>query len=976
MKAPALAALLLLAGVASAAAARELKGRNSPYWAQVWGVGACPGVVGFGPSRAFALPSHGLVAGSVQFLNRGPNPFYLSGAGFHVGARGGLPPLKGALRCPAQVIPPGGALSCGFVAPTPAPLAYNTLQPYFTPTNAPSACLCAAPLPVAPLLAPAARVGGGGPATSLAASSAVARAGPATGLSDALAQAFGGAPGFAQALTKAQTLSGGDAAGFANAVAEACFGPARAEAVTTASALGAGRAAANAKGLARSWGGPALSTASATAAAALGAAAANSHAAASAAGGAASAANKAAAAGKFGAAATGSASAAALGGPALAQSGSAATAGCGPASASNTAGALSNTAALAAGSALATTGCGPAAARSSSGAVVTGGAGPALATDSAKAAGSTADARSAASAVNGGVGPAVAESNAVAAGKWESAASSSANAVAANGPAIARSSAAREPHDLAEAQRHGDAQQQGAVPQRAAEQRAERGRHRGGGSGAVRSGVVRSGVVRRIASAAAGPRGGRAQPPLLAAAPPRRRRPGVAARAAAAAGDASPASSGDAAWFTRVVLPLALVLLVCNMDRICLSVAILPMAQEFGWSASKQGLIQSAFLWGYTATQLLGGHLADRYGGRAVIAAGVLWFSIASLLLPAALSPGMAAAGLTLPAVLLARMCVGLGEGVALPSMSSMVSRHVPPPAKARALGMAFSGFHSGNLVGLAVSPLILVAFGWKALFLTFGLLGGPLVALWLALTPRADEAPPAQPPTPAPSQPSQPSQPAGAPGGAGGGGDAPVSMGRLLSHPATWAIIIVNVVNHWGYFIYLNWMPSYFSRALGFDLRASSFLSLVPWLVMAVGSSAAGFLADGLLARGVHVTTVRKALQSVSMLVPAAALGVLADPGISPGAAVTAMTAALGVTSLGQAGFVANMSDIAPRQAGQMFGLCNTFGCLSGIAGVLSVGLIVEATGSFVPVFQITAAMYVAAVAAWNLLCTGERVF
>jgi len=35
-----------------------------------------------------------------------------------------------------------------------------------------------------------------------------------------------------------------------------------------------------------------------------------------------------------------------------------------------------------------------------------------------------------------------------------------------------------------------------------------------------------------------------------------------------------------------------------------------------------QGLIQSAFLWGYTATQLLGGSLADKYGGRAVIAAG------------------------------------------------------------------------------------------------------------------------------------------------------------------------------------------------------------------------------------------------------------------------------------------------------------------------------------------------------------------
>lgn len=158
--------------------------------------------------------------------------------------------------------------------------------------------------------------------------------------------------------------------------------------------------------------------------------------------------------------------------------------------------------------------------------------------------------------------------------------------------------------------------------------------------------------------------------------------------------------------------------------------------------------------------------------------------------------------------------------------------------------------------------------------------------------------------------------------------------------------------------------------------MRSSSFLSLLPWLVMAVGSSAAGFLADSLIAAGNNVTFVRKALQSVSMLVPAAALLILANPNISPPVAVAAMTIALGVTSLGQAGFVANMSDIAPKQAGQMFGLCNTFGCLSGILGVLSVGFIVEATGSFVPVFQITAAMYFVAVVCWNLLCTGERVF
>ena len=65
----------------------------------------------------------------------------------------------------------------------------------------------------------------------------------------------------------------------------------------------------------------------------------------------------------------------------------------------------------------------------------------------------------------------------------------------------------------------------------------------------------------------------------------------------------------------------------------------------------------------------------------------------------------------------------------------------------------------------------------------------------------------------------------------------------KLLSSKAVWAIIVVNFVNHWGYFIYLNWMPSYFVKALGVDLRASSILSFLPWTVMAVGSTSAGLL-------------------------------------------------------------------------------------------------------------------------------------
>lgn len=43
------------------------------------------------------------------------------------------------------------------------------------------------------------------------------------------------------------------------------------------------------------------------------------------------------------------------------------------------------------------------------------------------------------------------------------------------------------------------------------------------------------------------------------------------------------------AAFARVVAPLAAALCLCNADRICLAVAIVPMAAELGWKPATQG---------------------------------------------------------------------------------------------------------------------------------------------------------------------------------------------------------------------------------------------------------------------------------------------------------------------------------------------------------------------------------------------------
>ncbi|KAJ6863451.1 hypothetical protein NC652_040103 [Populus alba x Populus x berolinensis] len=66
----------------------------------------------------------------------------------------------------------------------------------------------------------------------------------------------------------------------------------------------------------------------------------------------------------------------------------------------------------------------------------------------------------------------------------------------------------------------------------------------------------------------------------------------------------------------KLIGTTSLAFVICNMDKVNLSVAIIPMSHQFGWNASTAGLVQSSFFWGYALSQLPGGWLAKIFGGR------------------------------------------------------------------------------------------------------------------------------------------------------------------------------------------------------------------------------------------------------------------------------------------------------------------------------------------------------------------------
>lgn len=177
------------------------------------------------------------------------------------------------------------------------------------------------------------------------------------------------------------------------------------------------------------------------------------------------------------------------------------------------------------------------------------------------------------------------------------------------------------------------------------------------------------------------------------------------------------------------------------------------------------------------------------------------------------------------------------------------------------------------------------------------------------------------------------------------------------------------------GYFVLLTWLPTYFNQKLGFDLAASSFLSILPWLAMFIFANIGGVLADTLRAQGMSTTRVRKTMQTAGMMGPAIFLG-LVSVSTQPALAVTFMTAALALGSFTQSGVYSNHQDIGPQYAGVLLGISNTAAAIPGIVGVALTGYILDETGSWGVVFGIAIGFYVLGTVVYNLFATGERVF
>ena len=140
-------------------------------------------------------------------------------------------------------------------------------------------------------------------------------------------------------------------------------------------------------------------------------------------------------------------------------------------------------------------------------------------------------------------------------------------------------------------------------------------------------------------------------------------------------------------WF--LVFWLFVLSAVSYLDRVNISIAGGSIAEAYHLSDVQLGKVFSAMLAGYALFQTVGGRLADRFGPRRVLAAGVLWWGIFTAL--TALVPANIAGALFV--FVAVRFLLGAGEAVIYPSANQFIARWIPTSERGIANGWIFAGW-------------------------------------------------------------------------------------------------------------------------------------------------------------------------------------------------------------------------------------------------------------------------------------------
>jgi len=427
-------------------------------------------------------------------------------------------------------------------------------------------------------------------------------------------------------------------------------------------------------------------------------------------------------------------------------------------------------------------------------------------------------------------------------------------------------------------------------------------------------------------------------------------------------------------WFRWVICALLLFAAIINyVDRQVIGILKPTLVDTFGWSDERiYSSIVFCFQLAYAIGFVFAGRVMDALGVRRGFAISVTLWSIAAMahglagyvttwrlpVLNLDASTGFAVITLTGAAVglALARFALGIGESGAFPASIKTVAEWFPKKERALATGIFNAGTNVGALVTPLVVPWVTLHWGWQWAFIFTGTLGFVWVAWWWL----AYREPERHPRLAASELAYIRSDPA----------DAPIKIPwrRLLPHRQTWAFAIGKFMTDPIWWLYLFWIPDFLHRNHGLDLRSIGLPLVVVYLVADIGSIGGGWLSGRFIKMGWTHNRARK----MAMLF--CALSVVPVMFAASASNLWLAVALISLAAAAHQGWSANLytitSDMFPRQAvGSVVGIGGAAGAVGGMFIAMLVGAVLQATGSYVPIFILAGLTYLAALLVIHLL-------
>jgi MFS transporter, ACS family, glucarate transporter len=375
-------------------------------------------------------------------------------------------------------------------------------------------------------------------------------------------------------------------------------------------------------------------------------------------------------------------------------------------------------------------------------------------------------------------------------------------------------------------------------------------------------------------------------------------------------------------WF--LVFWLFVLSAVSYLDRVNISIAAGSIVDTYHLTDVQLGKIFSALVAGYALFQTVGGHLADRFGPRRVLTAGVVWWGIFTAL--TALVPADISAALFLFVVV--RFLLGAGEAVIFPAGNQFVARWIPRRERGIANGWIFAGVGAGAGLTPPLITYFMIHYGWRSSFWMCAVIGLLAGAVWF-ITARDN---PSEHPRVSPAELDAIQSGLIVRGEATNPGqDAAVLVPwrRVLQSREVWAATISYFCYGYVAWIFFSWFYRYLSKVRGLDLKASAVYSMLPFLAMLVCCLLGGTVNDRLTKwRGPRLGRCGLAAFAMGAAGIFIALGSQVQ-GVRLASVVLAGGA--GALYLSQSSFWSLTADIAGASAGSVSGFMNMGGQMGG---------------------------------------------